>query len=100
MPLKKWLGRGSGVASFTVAWNAPETDADGSAVEAIVSYRVRWSQDILDRENAIRSALVAAPTATLTTPSTLTAGTWYAWVSTITANGESDVSPPLQVTAA
>ena len=99
MGLNRWISRAAGgTAGFTVTWNAPETDADGSAVSTITSYRVRWSRNINDGENASRTALVTAPTVTYS-PTDLVAGTWYVWVSTITAAGESDVSPPLKVTA-
>ena len=87
-----------GDAEFTVTWNAPETDADASAVATITDYRVYYSQTITDRENSAGSVLVgSAATTKLVTG--VVAGVWYAWVATITAAGESDVSPPMEYTA-
>lgn len=87
-----------GNAQFTVTWEAPETDADASAVATITDYKVYYSQTITDRENAAGSALVGSAAVTKTITGVV-AGTWYAWVAAITAEGESDVSPPLECVA-
>jgi len=98
MSLNRWLGRGNGSSGFTVTWDAPETDADGNPASAITGYRVRWATKIDDGVNAMRSALVVPPSLTYS-PDNLKPGPWYVWISAITATGESDISPPLQVTA-
>lgn len=88
-----------GSASFTVTWDAPETNADGSAASSILRHKLYWSQNVLDRENASRFTNVAFPTLTYTATGQ-TAGTWYVWVAAVSSAGESDVSPPLEVIAA
>lgn len=88
----------SGDAQFTVAWDAPETDADGEPVATITSHSVYYSQNILDRELSAASASVAMPTLTYTATG-LIAGTWYAWIAAVSTDGESEISPPFEVTA-
>lgn len=83
--------------TFTVTWTAPETDADASAVSTVTSHKVYWSTDPLARENAANSVSVAMPTLTyLLTGLLITPH--YVWVAAVSADGESDVSPPKQFT--
>lgn len=69
-----------------LSWLAPLTMGDGSAAAGITGYKVYASTTPFD----IAPPLVATVGVVLsTTLTSVASGTWYVWVSAITATGES-----------
>lgn len=78
--------------SFSLAWVAPTTMGDGTAVTGLTGYKVYWSTTPYDVSPPNSASVSGAGTLTYTITG-LASGTYYAWVSAITASGESPLSP-------
>ncbi len=85
-----------GSASFSVAWKAPTTSADGTALEDLASYRLYYSTDsALDRSTATE---VDLGDSTHCTVRGIAPGTYFVAVSAVDQRGnESDLSNTIRI---
>lgn len=83
------------LGSITINWVAPLTLADGTAVSGLTGYKVYWSTVPYDPAPPNSAAVSGAGTLTYTIPN-LASGTYYVWVASVTAGGESDREPAYQ----
>lgn len=91
------LGPG-GSASFSVAWNAPTTSADGTPLTDLASYRLYYSPDSIGSRTDATVTVVDVGDSTRYTVGGLVPGTYYVAVSAVDLRGnESGLSRQVRV---
>ena len=83
------VGGGSGVA--TLAWGAPVSKVDGSALDDLAGYHIVYGRDPEDLDHSI---FIGDPAQTSFEFSTLGGGVWYFAVMAINAGGEEGPPTP------
>jgi hypothetical protein len=74
----------AGLGSATISWTAPDQNTDGSALNNLAGYEIRYGQNVSALDSYVTIDGVGSQTRVI---ENLTSGTWYFSISARNSNG-------------